>query len=1002
MAVLTVSRINRFYRRGGAGSRLPRALALGAALASLAAALPAGAQTTGNGADVTSLGALYTYQNPPGTVIDLSGSLIGFIRNPYIQVVSGISGSFTAAGRTYNAAGMLAFNNVAGSLRYGAADDGAPLAGGRFDVVSPLVGQWENTASGFVSYNYPAYLRAIVDDTTTITPIVTPGSNRFNPDTLILTGLAPLSDNVEIQQEIQLYRATARLRWIIRNGDTVSHTVRLRFAVNGTTPFTSETFFYQDPDRGLSRTAKTYTGAQIPDIFFIYGNRYETAATQGGPLAAKFVFRKTGGGAGAPTLPYRLVVTDSGDFRPNDARFDVNPGGNIESLAVAAYYGPYSLPPGGTAEVLVYYGNGSVSETLDRDYTVAADGPESLGYNTAAALDPSIAGKVGFDPLAAASLFLAPNPFQIYAGVYNRVPNTPSNTVSLTNTRASVTLPKGLAFAAPSGSTVVDTAEKQINSTGDGAGVIAGDRGADAPFNVRATGEVYGALTYQVNVKTNEAGSRQISRVINVPATPYRPLPTINFQMLGIPFDFDPLLSNNGDPATVLNALAVNDATAPVIKTWVPDPNSANGAGFYTDVTTLENGVGYFYKPNAGRAYVFAKGVKPLANQAPVAGTNFADSKPKQLALTRGWNLISNPYVYEIPLRYLRFATNNVINDAISFQDGANSGLIGSAGLYFLNPATNSYDYFYRPDVPLKPWEGYWIFVTRNVTLVYQLPVQRNSVVLPTSSGNEPATRAVRGELASGRAMNVAAQTADDWRLQLVATREGGKSDQAALIGVSASSKDGDTTLTSLKPPTPFNDYVYTTLIKSDKEAPLAKDIRRSASAEQSWTLDVASDSSGKVTLSWPGASRLPRRLKLTLKDSETGRSYSMRSQSSVTVNVGKDKSSRFVVTAKTAASTPLSISGLRVTSTRGAGRTFVFNMSREASVTAKVTTLSGKVVANLASGRAVSAGENRLHWSSRAESGAALPPGPYLVEIMARDGDGEIAPARQPFMMIE
>ena len=863
MAVFAVSRINRFYRKGAAGCRLPRALAFGAALATFALVLPAGAQTTGNPGDTGTLADLFSYSSPPGTVIDLSKALVGYIQDPYIGVISGISGSFSANSITYNSGGMIAFYNRTGSLRYGTADDNTPLNGGKFDIVSPLASQYETTTSGFIQYGYPSYLRAIVDDTTTITPIVTPGNNHFDPDTLALVGTAPLSDNLTLRQEIRLFRATAQIRWIVRNNDVTAHTVRLRFATNVSSPFDInnppsfvENFFYQDPERGLSRTARAYTGALIPDTFYLYGNRYETAATPGGPLAAKIIFRKTGG-TGAPTLPAKLVVLDSFEIRPGDGRFDFTPTRNIERLGVAAFYGPYTLPPGGTQEVIAYYGNGSVSETLDRDFVVAADAPESLGYNTGAALDASIAGKVGFDPLAAASLFLSPNPFQIYAGVYNRVPNTPANTVSLNNVRASVTLPKGLVFAAPTGSTVVDPAEKQINSSGNGAGVISGDRGADTPFNVRATGEVYGTLTFQVNVKTNEAGSRQISRVINVPATPYRPLPTTNFQMLGIPFDFDATLSNNADPATVLNALAVNDTTAPVLKTWVPDPNSSNGAGYYADVTKLQNGVGYFYKPSAGRAYVFAKGVKPLANQAPVNGTNFADSQPRQIQLTRGWNLIANPYVYEIPLRYLRFATNNVINDAISFADGTNSGLIGSAGLYFLNPTTNSYDYFYRPEVPLKPWEGYWIFVTRNVTLVYQLPVQRNSVVLPSADGSEPATRAVRGEMASGRAANLAAQTAEDWRLQLVATREGGKSDQAALIGVSASGKDSDG-LTSPKPPTPYSDYVYTTLIKSDKEAPLAKDIRRSVGAEQSWTLDVASDASGKVTLSWPGASRLP------------------------------------------------------------------------------------------------------------------------------------------------
>jgi flagellar hook assembly protein FlgD len=129
-----------------------------------------------------------------------------------------------------------------------------------------------------------------------------------------------------------------------------------------------------------------------------------------------------------------------------------------------------------------------------------------------------------------------------------------------------------------------------------------------------------------------------------------------------------------------------------------------------------------------------------------------------------------------------------------------------------------------------------------------------------------------------------------------------------------------------------------------------------------------------------------------------------MRSQSSVTISIGKGQTSRFVVTAKQQATTPLSISGLRMVapSGRSSGRSFIFNVSREASVTAKVTTLSGKVIATLATGRAVSAGENRLNWTSRAETGAALAPGPYLVEIVAQDGDGEVAPARQPFVIIE
>ncbi len=994
MAIFTVSRRNRIYRRGGAVNRLPQVLALGAAFAVSFAVTPAGAQTIGNSGDANSVAAIVGgLTDGTGNAIDLSTALVGFIQNPYIQVVSGISGSFSANSVTYNIPGMISINNIDGSRRF-TSDNNKPLAGDRDRITSRMASQFEVTNQGFVNYNFPTYLRAIVDETT-ITPLVTPASNRFDPNTLNLIGIAPLSNNVVIQQEVRLFRATAQFRWLIKNNDTTAHTVRLRYAVNGSDPF-----FYQDPERGISQTPRVYTGALIPDIFYLYGNRYETEATQNGPYAAKFIFRKTGN-AGAPTLPSKLLVADNVELRPNDARFDVTSTRNIESLAVGVYYGPYSLPPGGTAEVIAYFGNGSVTETVDRDYVVAADGPESLGYNTAAATATGIKENPGVDILTAAPQFLSPNPFVIYGGIYNRVANTPSTSIALNNVRASLTLPKGLAFTSGSSSSPVDTADKTLTSVDGGTGQVVADRGADASWNVRATGDVYGTVTYQVNIRTNEAGSRQISRTLNIPATPFRQLPTQNFQMLGFPFDFDPTLSNNSDPYTVINGLTRPIDDAYVFKTWIPDPNSTTGAGRYADVNRLENGVGYFFKPGTTRSFIFAKGVKPLARQAEVTGTNFASTNVKQIQLRRGWNLISNPYVYEIPLRYLRFATSGDITNAISFQQASDSGLL-LTGLYYLNPDRNSYDYFFRPESGIKPWEAYWILLSRDVTLVYQLPALRNSVVLPNATGEEPATRSVRGEIASGRAVN-AAQTGQDWRLQLVAAQAGGKSDQAAIIGVSPTSKDGDNSLTSPKPPTPYSDYVYTTLIK-DGVAPLAKDIRRSANTDQTWTWDVTADSEGKVMLSWPGAARLPRQVKLMMKDTATGRTYSMRSQSSVTISIGKGQTSRFVVTAKQQATTPLSISGLRMVapSGRSSGRSFIFNVSREASVTAKVTTLSGKVIATLATGRAVSAGENRLNWTSRAETGAALAPGPYLVEIVAQDGDGEVAPARQPFVIIE
>ena len=999
MGIFAVSTKNRFHRKGGAGLRLSCALASGALIASLAICLPAHAQTIGNGGDATSLGVFGGIANPSdGKPVDLTTTLAGFIENPYIRVVSGIGGTFnivfpgtgtTTVSIAYNSAGMLAIQNLIGSVRYDN-DNNQPLVGDRNDVVTPYASQWETTNQGFINYDFPSYLRASVDGV--VTNFVIFGNERFDENTLTLTGNATLNPNILIQQQVRLYRATAQLRWVMTNRDTVSHTVRLRYTANISSPF-----YYQDPERGVSRQPHDYLGGGIPTELFLYGNRYEPDNTDnGGPFASKFTFRDFGA-----TLPARVQIADGFDLRPNAAAFDVTSAGNIERLAVGVYYGPYSLRPGESAEVVTYYGNGSVSERLNRDYVVASDGPESLGYNTAAALDPAVAGNPGGDTAAIAPKFLSPSPFKIYGSVYNRVPNTPSTSVTLNNVRASLTLPTGLTFATVPGTGQKDTSEKIMGNNG----AVSSDRGSDVSWLTQATGDVYGALTYQVNVRTDEGGSRQISRTINIPALPFRSVVQSRYQMLGFPFEFDTDLSNNADPSTVLNGLTAPADTAYRFYRWIPDPNSSVGAGRYEVVNKLENGIGYMFRPSIART-VFAKGVRPYPKQATVGATNFADTNTKQVQLQRGWNIISNPYVYEIPLRYIRFATTSDLNNSQTFQQGVNSGLVQS-GLFFLNASGNSYDFFSSPDTPLKPWEAYWIYITRPIVLVYQLPAQRNSVILPANpiTGDEPATRK-RGEVESGRVL-AGNLNADEWRLQMVATHEGGNNDRAAVIGVTRAAKtdkNADPLLSVPKPPTPYSDYVDLSIKSADSKMRLAKDVRRAAAGETTWDVEVTADAGGKVTLTWPNIAKLPRRVSLVLKDKDSGRAYAMRSTSSATVNLAKGGVSRFVVTAKTQASLPLTITGLRTVSSSRAqgGYNFTFNLSRAASITATVTTINGKVMANLASGRAANAGSNPLHWTGRAVDGAALPPGPYMVHITAQGEDGEAASDFKPFLTIQ
>ena len=99
---------------------------------------------------------------------------------------------------------------------------------------------------------------------------------------------------------------------------------------------------------------------------------------------------------------------------------------------------------------------------------------------------------------------------------------------------------------------------------------------------------------------------------------------------------------------------------------------------------------------------------------------------------------------------------------------------------------------------------------------------------------------------------------------------------------------------------------------------------------------------------------------------------------------------------------TELAITNLRKTGGRAAsGVSISYDLSAPAAVTARVLTLSGKVTATIAKGRASDSGENTLRWDGRGREGDSLPAGPYVVEINARGDGGEVATQRVPVLIL-
>lgn len=1019
------------------------------------------------------------YANPnganPPTGIDYSGTQYGYVRNEYIGVVQGGGGSYTVAyggslpSISHQSAGMLSFGNTGGSLVYNS-DELGPLNGLNFSDISsnsggqnvgygvwPLASRWTNGTVGPYTnygYDYSAYTRALVDttivnvvgsDTATVLQnptylngvlssqfLLLAGTNNNNGSTTAATG-------VILTQEISLYRSTARIHWRITNTDSTPHTATLKFVVpirasasdtgSSTTgqQYFNTGFYFQDPNRGVSNLVTLFSQGNVPNQLNVYGRRYETdsantLSSTNPPFAARHTFRTTNTGASSATPPSQVYVTDPSELNPAVAGTTVNfqpgilnpqPGYSpqlVRGIATASYFGPYSLGPGQSQDIITYYGNGTADERLEDDFVTATEATESLAFNSAAALNAGVVGNRNATDTTVGAQFLAPNPITVYGGVYNRVSSTPLTSVNLTGVSAALVLPPGLQLASG------ETSQKTLSN-----GTVLSDKNAVTSWSVVPDGTAFGALRYLVTVNTNEFGARTIPRFINVPATPLHAVTANSFQMIGFPFQFDPVLSNNGDPATVVNDLTAPTDEPVAFYRWVPDATSITGiTGSYQLVNQLQTGIGYFYRPNLNRV-IFAKGVQPFPGQA-TTGADFFDTSvfnggtttvpgitQQQIILERGWNMISNPYLYQIPLNYLRFvttdSTNNPAADSQTFQAAVNSGLV-RGGVFFYNVNTKSYDFFNDITSPLQPWQGYWLFVNSRVALVYTNPTQRNSVVLPIDDPTlpiEPPTRSrkntvvsamvprakIWGQLESGRGVQIANPTPENWKLQLVATKQNGTTDKATIIGISPTSRDVATAAQNLpKPPPPFADYVYLGIVRDDAKTRFAQDIK-GPNSNKTWTVEVEADSDGPVTVQWPNVARLPKRVALSVKDQTTGAAYSLSSRSSLVVNLKKGQTTRLVFSAKNQNSQSLSLSNVRAVSggrAMGGAVKIAFDLSQDAQVTGVIKTLDGRIIETMAVGRGFSSGAQSLNWTGRAANGGAVPAGGYQAVLTAKD----------------
>jgi YVTN family beta-propeller protein len=452
-------------------------------------------------------------------------------------------------------------------------------------------------------------------------------------------------------------------------------------------------------------------------------------------------------------------------------------------------------------------------------------------------------------------------------------------------------------------------------------------------------------------------------------------------------------LSLLGLPTSIASADIGNVfRSAPVgIARWQPSAlNSLGNYQFFSQQPfNLNRGEGYWINSDVAQTIEIRNGA-------------FLDpTQPATLPLNRntpGWVLGGNP-----TLRDLDWDPRQIIVQ----QNGVNVGTLARL-LNGDNPEAN----------PVEPY--CWFYNADEATPNYELVI--NSEVLerlgiPPDLGREVASgrlRLGRGAFFLVRRPNLAlvfppslqtpprlsrasapkrqpvTPSAGNWSIPLRAQADKIHA-TAAVVGVS---NQIDDPVQVKKSPSVTGGQFVDLSVFSEKNEPLAWDVRTSAAAKMAWDVLISTNVAGDVNVTYPNLSGLPRSLRAYVVDLDTGKRQFMRTTSQFTFRANgsglTQKRLRIEVTG--GVDSRLQMNALQAAVAGGDLSRWVrlsFVLNREASLQTRVLSPTGKMVRAFPP-QSAQKGLNVVHWDGKSQTGGMVARGPYVVELLARDEEGE------------
>lgn len=554
----------------------------------------------------------------------------------------------------------------------------------------------------------------------------------------------------------------------------------------------------------------------------------------------------------------------------------------------------------------------------------------------------------------------SPNPFTVGAWLDNQYADIDKE-IDMNSIRFTLDLPAGMSFdpSDPDYSKALkDPVTGHWKLVKTLPKILANDLG-NVTWQVQSDGTTYGELPVSLTAEPIPGPARTITKTIRVAAKPtYSFTPGAN--LVTVPYK----LGDNSLDHT-LGLLAGRDYVAyswdPVVRGYVP-------------TTTAQRGLAFWLLPTTGDL-----GQITLNN---------ADYQPDSdtggllISLSKGWNLIGNPYNYPIRLGQIVGVAEDTPENALTWAQLVQNGFVNSSLSYWQAdsalPDGGSYQFIGGVDAYMEPHVGYWVFVNTYGAVRLQFPPVYQEQLLTTARSANQST--------------AWKNTDRQWRLQLSARSTRGF-DASNYVGVTTDKKKADA-LEIPKPPMTPNGKLEMAVI--DPNAKSSSRLAQSFTdrvAKKEWQVEVHAKEAGDVTVTWPNVASLPRNVRFRLTDTVSGQKFDLRSASGYTFKMAQPGTRQLTLSMEPGGSVRPVIGDVNITRS---GRdvsgpvTINYSLSADALVSVRVLASNGKEVYTVSRGRADGTGQNSVTWMLKDSANRSVAPGTYKVEILAETPTGE------------